>query len=248
MKITKYIILLLLILGISLSSKAQGNLTIDNEVGVFLGPTFMQTDYGEAKQFKSSINNTGFGFAVAYIADFSSSRLNSGFGRGFTEHVKLRGELSYTKANFAYDGKPVEDANSEQARFMAMEGSTKLLSFGVFTEIYFFNLADDKKLQPYLLMGGSYTSVKPTLKSSLALPSIYLPEEENVFLDKQNVFSFTGGVGTRYKLDDVDILFEYKYNMFFSDRIEGLDADFSGDKHNDGQTIFNIGVVFHLDY
>ena len=221
-------------------------MTINDEVGVFLGPTFMQTDYGEAKNFGSSINNTGFGFGIAYIADFSDSRANSGFGRTFSQHVKLRAELSYAKANFAYDGLPVESVNAETAKFKAMKGTTKLLNLGLFTEIYIFNLNNESKLQPYLLGGVSYTSANPSLKSSLAYPSIYLPEDENIFMEKQSVFSLTGGVGTRYKLDDIDIVFEYRFNSFFSDRIEGLDSDFSGDKHNDAQTLFNLGVVFHL--
>jgi len=222
------------------------NTVINNEVGVFLGPTFMQTDYGEAKNFGSTVNNTGFGFGIAYIADFSDSRPNSGIGRAFTEHVKLRVELSYLKANFSYDGQPTEDTTSENAKFRAMEGNTKLLNLGVFTELYIFNLTNENKLQPYILVGVSYSSANPSLKSSLAYPSIYLPEEDNIFMEKQNVFSLTAGIGSRYKLDDIDILFEYRFNSFFSDRIEGLDSDFSGDKHNDAQTIFNIGVVFHL--
>jgi len=151
------------------------------------------------------------------------------------------------KANFAYDGRPVDNPSVEQNRFKAMEGSTKLLNLGLFTEIFVFNLTEDKKLQPYVLLGASYTSVRPSLKSSLPYPSIYLPEEDNIFMEKQNVFSFTGGVGTRYKLDEVDIVFEYRFQAFMSDRIEGLDSDISGDKYNDAQTIFNIGIVFELD-
>ncbi|HIE45205.1 MAG TPA: hypothetical protein EYP87_03320 [Flavobacteriaceae bacterium] len=193
------------------------------------------------------MNNTGFGFGIAYIADFSDARLNSTLGRAFSEHVKLRAELSYMKANFAYDGRPVDNPSVEQNRFKAMEGSTKLLNLGLFTEIFVFNLTEDKKLQPYVLLGASYTSVRPSLKSSLPYPSIYLPEEDNIFMEKQNVFSFTGGVGTRYKLDEVDIVFEYRFQAFMSDRIEGLDSDISGDKYNDAQTIFNIGIVFELD-
>jgi len=244
MKNIKITVLLGLLLTNSLIF-SQG-IIINDEVGVFLGPTFMQTDYGEAENFSSTMNNTGFGFGIAYIADFSDSRSNSGFGSAFTEHVKLRAELSYSKANFAYDGLPIEGSNSESAKFRAMEGTTKLLNLGLFTEIYIFNLNNKSKLQPYFLGGISYTAANPSLKSTLAYPSIYLPEEDNIFMEKQNTFSLTGGVGTRYKLDDIDILFEYRFNAFTSDRIEGLDSDFSGDKNNDAQTIFNLGIVFHL--
>jgi len=244
MKNLKYLAQITLFL-ITFSSIAQ-HTVINNEVGVFIGPTFMQTDYGEAKNFGSSINNTGFGFGIAYIADFSDSRSNSKLGRFLGEHLKLRAELSYSKANFAYDGKPVEETNSEIDRFKAMKGTTKIFNLGIFTELYIFNLIDDSNLKPYLLGGVSYSSSNPSLKSSLPYPSIYLPEEDNIFMKKQSSLSFTGGVGTRYKLDDIDLVFEYRLNYFLSDKIEGLDADFSGDKHNDAQTIFNLGVIFHL--
>lgn len=245
MKFLKFIIGGALILATQ-NINAQ-NMVIDDEIGVFLGPTFMQTDYGEAHQFDSSINNTGFGFGFAYIADFSSSRTHSNFGRMFSEHVKLRVELSYVKANFSYDGRPVEVPNVQQDRFKAMEGSTKLLNLGLFSEIYLKNIVDEKKLQPYMLLGVSISSVKPSLKSSLALPNIYLPEEENVFMENQTVLSFTGGLGTRYRLDDVDIVFEYRFNAFMSDKVEGLDSNIPADKNNDTQTIFNLGVVFKLN-
>jgi len=244
MKINK--ILLTIALLYSFSMLNAQDVIINNEIGVYLGPTFMQTDYGEAKNFGSSINNTGFGFGFAYVADFSDSRVKSGMGVFLTTHVKVRAELSYAKANFAYDGKPVEDGNAETAKFKAMIGSSKLLNIGILPEIYIFDLTNDAKLQPYVLLGASFVSAKPSLKSSLALPTIYQPKEDNVFLDSQSTFSLTAGVGTRYKLDDIDILFEYRFNSFMSDRIEGLDSDFAGDKNNDAQTIFNIGVVFNL--
>jgi len=226
--------------------KAQ-NIAINNEVGIFLGPTFMQTDYGEAHNFDSSINNTGFGFGFAYIADFSDSRVSSKLGRLLTEHVKLRADFSYVKVNFAYDGQPVEALTLESQKFRAMTGGTKLLNFGIYSEIYIKNLVNDNKFQPYILTGVSYVSAKPSIKTSMELPNIYLPEEENIFLDKQTFLSLGAGVGARYNLDNIDFVVEYRFNAFLSDRIEGLEAHFSGNKNNDAQTSINLGVVFSLE-
>ena len=244
----KKIILTLLFILISSNYLLNAqNTNINNEVGVFLGPIFMQTDYGQAKNFNSSINNKGFGFGIAYIADFSNSKTNSGIKRFFTEHTKLRLELSYSKTNFSYDGKPVENERPQSDRFKSMKGNTKLLNIGVFSEIYPINtVLSEKKLHPLVLLGASYVSAKPSLKSSMELPSIFLPVEENVFLDKQSTLSFTAGLGARYKLDDMDFVLEYRFNMFMSDRIEGLDSDISGDNNNDSASIFNLGVIFNL--
>lgn len=246
MKIIKISVIFILLNIYSNILNAQGTI-INHELGVFIGPTFMQTDYGEAENFQSSINNTGFGFGIAYIADFSNSRPNTNFGRFFSQHVKLRGELSHIKASFAFDGKPVNNPSAEQDRFKAMQGNSKMLNFGLFTEIYPFRLINDKKLQPYFLLGGSYTSANPSLKSSLPLPSIFLPEEDNVFMEKHHIFSYTTGLGLRYQLDEVDLVFEYKLNYFTSDKVEGLSATFSGNKNNDAQTIFNLGVIFNVN-
>ncbi len=229
------------------NSKAQ-NTIINHELGVFLGSNYMQTDYGEAKKFSSATNNVGFSFAGAYIADFSDSRLSSPVFSFLADHVKERLELSYSAVNFEYDGLPIEPTNAEFINYAAMKGNTKMLNLGLFSEIYIFSIREEKyKLEPYFITGFSYSSISPSLETTQPLPNIFTPTNDNVFLNKQKVFSLTYGVGTRYRLDEVDIVFESRFNSFLSDRVEGLDSNVLGDNNNDSQVIFNLGVVFHLE-
>ncbi len=243
MKALKIIICILVI-----SVKINAQTVINSEIGVYLGPTFMQTDYGEAHNFKSSTNNGGFGYGIAYVAAFSNSKYNSIVFSTISKHLKERFEFSFSKTRFEYDGAPVNNLSSpEYENYKAMKGETKLYNFGLLSEIYFLSLEHHSKFQPYFITGMSYTSATPSLKTTKPLPNAFLPESDNVFLEKQNVFSFTSGLGFRYKLNNIDFLLESRYNPFFSDRIEGLDANVDADKNNDTQVIFNIGIVFHLD-
>lgn len=247
MKLLKKIISIV-ILVTSISINAQKGMVVDNEIGIYLGPTFMQTDYGEANNFKSSVNNGGFGYGIAYIADFSNSKFNSKLFSFISKRLKTRIEFSYSKTLFEYDGAPVENVNSlEYENYKAMKGETKLYNFGAFSEIYFLSLKHNFKFQPYFITGISYSIVNPSLNTTKALPDAFTPENENVFLEQQNVVSFSSGLGLRYKLNTIDFLIESRFNSFFSDRIEGLDSNITADNNNDAQVIFNIGIVFHLN-
>lgn len=243
----KTLVLMLLSIFTFTFAQDEEGIIINNEISVFLGPTLMQTDYGEAKSISSSTSNIGFGYGIAYSADFSNSRPESKSGVIFTKHVKLKAELSYSKASLEYDGAPIEN-NSQVSSFKAMKGETKLLNLGIFSEIYLFNLSNQHKFQPYFVGGISYSSAKPSMNTNETLPSIYLPEKENVFMEKQNSFSLSAGVGSRFDLnDEAGVFFEYRLNTFFSDKIEGLESDFAGNNNNDALTLFNFGVVFYID-
>lgn len=239
--------LFLIITFLTIFSVNAQNTIVNSEVGVFLGPVFMQTDYGEAQNFSSASSNVGMNFGAAYIMDLSDSKYSSKMFQNYADYVKTRIELSYSKVNLNYDGKPIDDG-SQIARFEAMKGETKIFNIGLLQEINFKSIIrNSSKFRPYGLLGLHYSSASPNLSTNQPLPTIFLPENENVFMEKQSTFSWTAGLGARYQLDDVDIFIETRYHNFFSDKIEGLDSNISGDKHNDNEIIFNFGVIFKLD-
>lgn len=238
-------IIIAIILASYIDTNAQDsaikNTIITNEIGVFLGPVFMQTDY----LTESTNTGTGVDFGVAYIADFSNSRYKSKAFAWISDHMKTRVELSFSKVNLEHD----DVAGPESNRFKAMTGDTKLFNFGVFGEWYFMSLTKKAlKFQPYFLTGASYTSAKSSLSYdiSLGLPTVYTTADR-LFIEKNSAVSFTNGLGFRYKLDDVDFVAEGRYQAFLSDRIEGIDTDLSDDEHNDSQVLFKFGIVFHLN-
>lgn len=246
MKNFKFTFFLLLIFTLTITN-AQNTL-VNNEVGVFLGPTFFQGDFGESGNFKSTTANVGMGFEFAYIMDFSDSKLKSRFFQNLAEHVKQRFQISYSKIKLKHDPIPVSNTSSEYLNFGAMVGETKIFSIGTVSEINIFSIVKRPyKLEPYIAIGVAYNMVTPSISSSLSLPSVYTTGSQKIFNTKQNAISFTYGAGARYRLDGVDIVLEGNMQSFLSDKIDGLDPEIPGDKNNDSSVSFRVGAVFHID-
>ncbi len=246
MKVLKFIVFLFFVFSFYLL-KAQ-NTIVNSEVSVFLGPTFFQGDFGEAGNFKSSTANVGMGFEFAYIMDFSDSRYKSRFFQTLADHVKERLQFSYTKIKLKHNPIPISNTSPQYTNFKDMYGETKIISFGIVSEIYIFSIAKEEyKLEPYFALGLASNLANPTVSSSSTLPTIYTTGNQKIFNKKQNSLSFIYGLGARYRLDDVDLVLEGNMHSFLSDRIEGLDPEIPGDKNNDSMVSFRFGAVFHLD-
>jgi hypothetical protein len=254
MKYLKNILLITVLfslLSINAQDKATDrskNLVIISEVGIVLGPTFIQSDYGENDDFSSDTANSGIGFGAMYVADFSASRYKSKFLSFMTDHMKTRVELSFTKVNLEHTGAVIEEG-AQADRFRAMKGETKIFNIGVYGDFHFLSLTKSKSnFQPYFSSGLVYSSVSPDVVSpqdQSLLPTAFQNLGDD--LDTQSVISFAYGLGTRYKLKDVDILVESRFQAFLSDKIDGIDTEIPGDKNEDSLVLFNVGVVFHLN-
>ncbi len=249
MKLFKTLLVAFLFIAF-INTNAQ-NTIVNSEVGVFLGPVFMQTDFGESGEFSSDTNNVGFDFGVAYIMDFTESRYNSKFFTWMSEHYKQRFEISFSKTNLEHNNAPVESSNEvTAAKFKGMTGEVKLFNFGGFGEWYFMNLnKTSSKLEPYFLTGISYTSSKVSFDFENGNPynAIDFSSNSNDLSNDMNTISFTYGLGVRYKLDNVDLVAEGRLQSFNSDDIDGLTPQGSGNENNDSQVLFKIGAIFHLN-
>ena len=84
-------------------ANAQSNLA--QEVGIIFGPVTFQSDFGQRNNFDTNIGNTGFGIGVVHFINFSANNNRESF---FTEHFKVRSELSFNKTNFEHFGEWVE--------------------------------------------------------------------------------------------------------------------------------------------
>jgi hypothetical protein len=241
-----YIILTILTLQFNIS-KAQ-NTIVNSEVGVFLGPSYFQGDFGESNNFKSSTSNVGMGFEFTYILDFSDSRYRSKFFNTVTDHIKQRLQLSYTRIKIKHEPIPVPESSTQYNSFKSMFSETKVFSIGTAAEINIFSITKKPyKFEPYINWGVSYNIVSPNVSSSTTLPTIYTTGEQKIFNEKQKAISFIVGAGTRYRLNNVDLVFEGNINSFLSDKIEGLDPNFSSDKNNDSMVSFRFGAIFHIN-
>lgn len=229
---------------------------IAHELGFTAGLVSIQSDYGESKDFKSTTGNTGFNVGIVYFADFSYNR-----GGYFSEHFKVKAELSYTKANFQHYGKYVDPGKtslfSQQLR--AMNGSTSIVNLGA--ELVWFPLDlvnfnyNEGSFSPYVSIGGQYNYYTPEVKSDLGpmgnpftTPVKYMDGFTN---EPGNTFSFVGSIGTRYKVSrDGDLVFDIRGQQFFSDWVDGLNPDpqiYSENKSNDFLISISVGYIFLLN-
>lgn len=259
MKFLYKIFLLLLFIPFS-NSYAQ--LDLSHEIGISFGPVTMQTDYGERHHLPSS-TATSFGVAFAHYLSFYGSNYNWRNGASFfSDHFKLRTEVSfYTNTNLEHKGRYAEQTGLFGDKIRAMTGSTKIFNIGTQLEYYFKNLEDygllfndSNKFAPYLSAGVQYNSFDPEVSSSLGNyitnPEVLpLPWQDNaIFVEKDNTFSLTFGLGTRYKLDNFDLFIDARWQYFLSDKVDGLDAprELSGSKFNDTLIFFSFGAIYDL--
>ena len=245
------------------ATNSFAQLELSNEFGVTFGPVMMQTDYGERYHLASSLE-TSFGIGVVHYLSFYGSNYNWRNGASFfSDHFKLRTEISYySSTNLEHEGAYVEGSNDFVDRMKAMKGKTKIINFGSQLEYYFNNLEDygllfnnENKFAPYISLGLMYSIYDPEFSSSYGggdyvnNPTGVLPkpwQNDAIFVEKDKTFSFVMSAGTRYKMTNFDLVLDARWQHFFSDKIDGLDAapkNKSGSKYNDTAVYLSVGVV-----
>lgn len=225
------------------------------DVGFIIGVTSFQTDYGQRYDIKSTLTgNTGLGLEVAYYMNFFHRDIKW-YTRTtwFADHIKLKGELSYYRANLEHH---LDNASVD---LLAMHGTSSVINLGIAIEYHFldltrFTILDDRLLSPYIAIGGMVDYSDPTFETSLgdylSDPSVlhWKYVENAIFVDPEFVGSITAALGTRIKSGaDSDIVVEARWQYFSSNNIDALDPKHYSNKYNDWMFFFNVGYVHYLD-
>ncbi|SHL79739.1 THC0290_0291 family protein [Flavobacterium chilense] len=251
--------------GITTISTAQSNLA--QEIGVIFGPVSFQSDYGQRNNFDTNIGNTGFGVGIVHFINFSANNNRESF---FTEHFKVRSELSFNKTNLEHFGKWVEIEKQKGLvqHLRGMHGSSTLVNLGAQLEFSPFMKIHDFEntigsFSPYASLGFqvSYYSAKVDSRlGTLGLPATTFPkyltpsDGRPYGFSNENgvVLSVTAGVGVHYKLTTMsDLMFEVRYQGFSSDWVDGLNPNkdlYKENKTNDSQVWFNAGYIYYLEF
>lgn len=250
--------------GISTTLIAQPK--VAQEIGVIFGPVVFQSDYGQRNNFDTNVGNTGFGVGIVHFINFSASNNSESF---FSEHFKVRSELSFNKTNLEHFGKWVEREEQKLAipRLKSMTGTSTLVNLGAQLEYSFIKTHHFENnvgsFSPYVSAGFqvSYYSTKIGSRlGPLGIPATtfikYLtPSDGHQYgFSSENgiVLSATAGVGVHYKLDVMsDLMFEARYQGFNSDWIDGLNPNkdlYKENKSNDSQVWFNVGYIYYLEW
>ena len=256
---------LVTIISFSAKSAAQGSFA--HEVGVIFGPVTFQSDYGERHDLSTNLGNTGFGIGVTHYLNFSANNNRESF---FSEHFKVRSELSFSKTNLKHFGQWVEldpkKLGVQQLR--AMRGSSTVLNLGSQLEFSPFMKIHDFEntvgsFSPYVSLGFLVSYYKSHVGSDLGplgttattFPKYLTPSDGRQFgfsSESGVVLSATAGLGGHYKLAPMhDLMVEARFQMFSSDWVDGLNPNkdvYSENKNNDWQVWFTVGYIYYLEF
>ena len=249
-----------ILLSTSFTGGLNAQTNVSHEVGALFGISSLQTDYGISGNFAAA-NQASMSFGFSYYMKFFGSQYNWRSGSSyFSEHFKIKAEFLYiNNSNLEHEG--FDPDGNFAAELEAHTGSVKMYDLGVNLEYYFIELEDyssffkqSGSVNPFVSLGLHYTYAQPDMfVNDVSLKGQEEPYEElipkwqegAVFLEAQNIFSASAGAGVRFGLDAVDLVLEGRYQYFFSDRLEGLDApDDPGNLNNDTMVFINMGIVY----
>jgi len=233
-----------------------------HETGVSFGMASFQTDFGESRDFPSA-NASTFSFGIAHYLKFFGSQYNWRSGTSFfSEHFKLKTEFNYVfNTNIQHEGQWAKGDSEIAQKLREMTGQIKMYNIGTNLEFYFFQLEDytayftnKKSINPFVSLGLHFSVYDPdVLVSGVSLEGKEEPhlglidkwQEGAIYLDSGSTFGVSAGAGVRFGLGDIDFVVDSRWQHFFSDQIDGLDApDDPGNKYNDTVIFVNIGVVY----
>lgn len=255
---------LLILLTFYNSSSAQYR--ISHEIGLTSGPSTFKSDYGERNDLETNVGNSGLTVGFLHYINFSSNAVRDTY---FSEHFKVRSELSFSSTKFNNFGKWVNQAtlSTGKEQLKAMSGSSNLLSLGVQLEYHFKKIHDFENtigtFDPYLSIGLAYsfysaevTSTLGPLGTSITTPPKYLTPSDGrphgFSTESKGVASLISGIGVRYKLTRMgDLLVDMRSQYFASDWVDGLNPNkeiYKENKAKDWIVWFNLGYIQYLDF
>lgn len=251
---------IILSLGICTSLSAQH---LTHDIGFHLGTSSIRADYGVRNDFFSNFGNTGTSISISHSVHFFKNDLSWNYDHPIWSHLAIKSELgTVTKTNLKHYGSFVESNTLLGRQLEAMTGSTSIFYIGFQMEYYIKCLRDfmypwtDIKWNPYILAGIRYNSFKNDLNSSLGewredisvLPTKW-QTPGTLFIGKGTAFSAVFGSGLRYRLTSkFDLNTQFSWNFFFSDAIDGLQANVVENQNNEWSLNFQIGVIYHLNF
>ena len=247
-----------------------------HEIGFIYGSASFTTDYGQRNNFNSNVGgNVGMGIGIIFYLNFTDYRYRWNHPPNYwTEHFRIRAELSYMSANLNHFGKWINvrdkitgELSEGAKKLRAQHGKINLLNIGSQIEFHWVDIVDfgsrrisDLKWSPYISVGAFVDFYDPSIKSDYGSgdwrdPGVLFPKwdindyPKAVRVDPDITMSATLGIGTRYKIGEYsDLLIESRWQYFFSNYVDGLDAQQdSANKFNDWLLWVHVGYVYYLD-
>ena len=245
---------------IAYTTKAQH---LTHDVGLFVGTATIQTDYGQRDEFLSSYGNSALSFSLVHYLHFFNLDTRWNSEDDIANHLMIKSELNLmSTANFEHHGKYIIGDTDLARQLRGMKGSISLMNIGIQAEYYFKDLKSfmfpysEEKWNPYLSLGFKFSRYKNTLTSDLGdwesditvLPQKYRAPG-HLAVGAGSTWSLTLGAGTRYKLSEkFDLAANFNWQYFFSDAVDGLQANVLENKKNEWLVHLQVGIIYHLNF
>ncbi|WP_179004158.1 THC0290_0291 family protein [Winogradskyella forsetii] len=258
--IKKPIVLFAFLLSMQLSYSQLG---FSHEVGVIAGPVAFQSDFGERYDFETNSGNTGFGIGLVYYMNFDylTNYYYNSANNYFTDHFKVRAELSWNKTKLNHFGKWVdaERTSTSADKLRAHSGEAQNWNLGAQLEYYPLSIKGFSQgvfpLTPFGSIGAQYVSYSPSVQTSFGDQNIDNPnnfyplwEPESISDKSGSAWSLVASLGVRYKLTILsDLMVDLRFQQFFNDSMDGLDHQLASNKANDWLLWLNFGYIYYFD-
>lgn len=243
------------------SSHAQFGFS--HEIGIITGPIAYQSDFGERYDFETNTSKIGFGIGIVYYMNFDYLTKYSyrSYNNYFTDHFKVRAELSWNKTSLQHFGTWVDpDRTSDAAdRLRAHSGEAQNFNLGLQLEYYPISIKAFSQgvysFAPFISFGAQYVAFNAGVETAYGDQNIansdnFYPfwEPGSVSEENGSTMSLVGSIGTRYKLSILsDLMIDLRVQSFFSDATDGLHHQLPSNKTNDWLVWLNVGYIYYFD-
>lgn len=234
-----------------------------HDIGVFVGTSSLQADYGQRGNFASEWNNNGISFSVAHYLSFYNRTLRWDPHDVLHNHLMVRSEIQYlNNIKLEHHGKWARRSSYASQQLRSMKGSLRMLNLGLHLEYHYRPLEEFVYpysylwFNPFVTLGVKYSMYKTGLESDLGdwtqditvLPKKYTPSGA-LDIGPGSTLSVALGLGARYKITPkLDLVTQFNYQYFFSDKLDGLQADVIENRNNEWLLNIQFGFVYHLNF
>ena len=248
---------------------AFSQLGFSHEIGVIAGPVEFRSDFGHRFSEPTNLGNSGIGIGIIHYINFAYRADCNCYSTDtyFNDHFKLRNEISWNYTVLDHHGKWVTpDRTSINAdKLRAHHGVAENFDIGTQLEYFPKSIRSFQgfayRFAPFISLVVHYTSFSPQASTDYGDGDVFngdniysywydnFPDEVYpIDVDGGSDWSLVTSIGVRYKLGVLsDLMLDLRWQLYFSDWIDGFDHKLSYNKFNDWLVWLNFGYIYYLD-
>lgn len=262
------IILLFSIWSLNAQKYTFDNKHLTHDVGIFVGPYSIQSDYGQRYDLQSEIGNMALSVSLVHYLTFYNRNARWNARYRIIDDIAIKTEINFlTTDDLRHHGKYIIGGgpNSNRQKLRDMRGSVSMLNVGVSAEYHLRDLRtfsayySDFNWLPYISFGLMYSMFENDLTTEhgngdwRSNPTLLFTKWQNWqdrAVGKGSTGSAVLGAGIRYKLTErMDLSALARWQYFFSDNVDGLNAkNDPANKYNEWLVSLQVGVIWHLNF